>query len=322
MNLLVIYFLLVELCTCAAQVQKKKTDPNDNKGNTPFFLQDPRDNTCLGPNGFTVCDERALWILTRRANRKTTYSLVSFLNPSKQGNCLERKSGFLGLTKTDNVGLGFCSTDGSKSWEFEFIDKTNVKLSINQMCLVRGKKKFKNSVSLQSCKKGEFLPMVYHPAEVHTAGFFLKAADGTCFDGSKFRSCEGQGANRILWGVGVKYIWGKGNRYIFNFHPDDRHSCLVAKGNKIEKGSCQSAGAYSWAFRDGELSYDNGKLCLARLIDNTAELTRCNGGTSEYITMDLPVVYTAEDLEYMLKNQVCIALMLYCCVNVLTDSID
>ena len=39
---------MIEICMSSKTVQKKKSDPYDNKGNTPFFLQDPRDNTCLG----------------------------------------------------------------------------------------------------------------------------------------------------------------------------------------------------------------------------------------------------------------------------------
>lgn len=297
--------LTILCCISGASVQQKKKDPNDNKGNTPFFLQDPKDGTCLGSNGFTVCDERALWLLTRRVGKKNTYSLVSFFNPTQNGMCLEQKHSFFGLFATDNIGVGACDSGGAKNWEFEFIDKTKVKISAKDQCLVRGKRKYKNSVSLQSCKRGEYLPLVYHPAEVHTAGFFLKAADGACFDGSKFRSCEGEGANKLLWGVGVKYIGGKAHRYIFNFHPDERSTCIVAKGSKLVRESCNSWGAYKWGLRDGQLSYDNGKMCVARLSDNSAELARCNE-MNEYITMDLPVVYTTEDLAYMLQNQVCV----------------
>ena len=133
-----------------------------------FTHKDPKDGTCLGPTGFTVCDERALWILTRRTDKKNTYSLVSFMNPSTTGLCLEQKKGVLGIFTTDNVGLGPCSSNTAKSWDFNFIDKTRVKISTNDMCLVRNKKKFKNMYSLQQCNKGDFLPLVYHPAEVHT----------------------------------------------------------------------------------------------------------------------------------------------------------
>ena len=43
-------------------------------------------------------------------------------------------------------------------------------------CLVRGKGGYRNSVTVQNCKKGEFLPLVYHPTEVHENGFYLKSA--------------------------------------------------------------------------------------------------------------------------------------------------
>lgn len=140
-------------------------------------------NACsVGPGGFTVCDERALWILTKRNGLKT-YSLVSLLNPSPYGMCLERKAGFLGIFGSDRVGMGLCSKHGSKSWSFEFVDKSHVRLSSGGQCVVRGKKGYKNSVSVQNCKQGEYIPLTYYPTAVHQAGFFLKSADGKCFDG-------------------------------------------------------------------------------------------------------------------------------------------
>lgn len=40
-------FLLLSLLVCfnatSTKTEVKKSDPNDNKGNTPFFLQDPHD---------------------------------------------------------------------------------------------------------------------------------------------------------------------------------------------------------------------------------------------------------------------------------------
>ena len=281
--------------------EAKKSDPNDNKGNTPFFLQDPHDQMCLGPNGFTVCDERALWILTRRPGRKT-YSLVSLLNPSSTGMCLQRKSKFFGLFATDKITTGDCNSGGSKAWEFEFVDNTHIKLSTKGQCLVRGKKTYKNSVSVQSCKRKEFLPLVYHPTEIHTNGFFLKSADGACFDGEAFRSCEGTGSNSLLWGVGIKYQWDKANRYFFNFNVAERGLCIVHNGRAVAKQECTKSGALQWGLRDGQLSAQNGRTCLARLADNTGVLAPCSEA-SEYVTMEVPTVYTAEDLQEMLKNQ-------------------
>jgi hypothetical protein len=162
--------------TSGKQDKKKAVaDVNDNKGNTPFFLQDPYDQMCLGPHGFTICDERALWILTKRKGKKT-YSLVSLLNPSPYGMCLSRQTTLFGLFKTDNIGMGLCSKKDAMEWEFEFADQHHVRLSTGNhgQCLVRGKKRYKNSASLQSCKKGEYLPLLYHPTAVHEAGFYLK----------------------------------------------------------------------------------------------------------------------------------------------------
>ena len=269
------------------QVQKK-SDPNDNKGNTPFFLQDPHDQMCLGPDGFTMCNENALWILTKRPGGKVPkYSLVSLLNPNPKGICLERKTSFFGLFGTDRLGMGACDKRGAKSWGFEFLDAKHVKLSVQGQCVVRGKKKYRNSVSLQPCKKGEALPFLYHPTAVHEVGFYLKAPDGGCFDGSQFKSCE-SAASKMLWGVGIKYIWGKANRYFFNYN--DKSKCLVTRGSRVEKGDCRHPGAFKWGLQEGHLSANGGKKCLARLMDNSGAMPKCSEAY-EYISMDVPATY-------------------------------
>lgn len=265
---------------------------------------------CLGPNGFTVCDERALWILTKRTGTKT-YSLVSLLNPSPYGMCLQRKPGVLGIGGSGKVGMGDCSKKGSKQWSFEFVDKTHVKLSSQGQCLVRGKAhgNLKNSMSLQPCPRQggggghAFIPLTYYPTAVHQSGFFLKTADGKCFDGASFRSCAAN-TSKLLWGVGIKYVWGRAKRYFFSFHHLDRDSCIVAEGGRrVKKGACADKGALEWGLRDGELSIRNGQMCLARLSDNSATMARCASEGSEYITVDVPNSYTEEDLADMLKNQ-------------------
>ena len=124
-----------------------------------------------------------------------------------------------------------------------------------------------------------------------------------CFDGELFRTCTGKGADTLLWGIGIKYIGGKANRYIFNFHPLERKNCLVAKGSRIEKGACTEHGALRWGLSDGKLSVGNGKKCLARLNNDQGVMVNCNEA-NEYISMDIPTVYTTEDLENMMKNQV------------------
>lgn len=279
----------------------KKSDPNDNKGLTPFFLQDPFDQTCLGANGFTQCDEGALWLLTKREGKKT-YSLVSFLNPS-QSICLQRQTTLLGFITTDQLTLGPCSKNSAKSWDWEFVDQTHVKLSNGGQCLVRGKDGLKSTVAVQSCKKGEFTPLVYHPTAVHENGFYLKAADGDCFDGGKFRSCTGTGSNKLLWGIGIKYIWGEAKRYFFNFSAQERSNCIVAKGNIVEKDTCTSAGALKWGLLNGQLSTNHGNKCVARKVDNTAVLTNC-ANTYEFILLEVPSLYTNEQLLAMMDNPV------------------
>jgi hypothetical protein len=217
-------------------------DPYDCKGNTPFLLQDPRDNTCLGPNGFTACDERALWVLNRRVDRVGTYSLALFLPPTTAnnhnaaGHCLERKTSLFGLIGLNRIGLGKCSKRSSKNWKFEFVDgggSNNVLLSTKGMCLVRGALGFANSVSLKPCselKPDQQLKLTYSPTAIHENGFYLKASDGSCFDGSSFRSCYGVGASKLLWGIGMRYVGGEAVRYLFLFSPKERHNCLVHKG--------------------------------------------------------------------------------------------
>lgn len=282
----------------------KKSDPNDNKGNTPFFLQDPYDNMCLGPKGFTSCDESTLWVLTKRAGKKT-YSLVSLLNTNTDGGlCLERKASFFGLFASDRVAIGSCNSARAKSWDFEFVDQTHVKLSTKGQCLVRGKKQYKSTVSVQSCKKGEFTPLVYHPTAVHEHGFFLKAADGTCFDGARFRSCDGPGSNKILWGVGIRYVWGEAKRYLFGFHVQDRTNCLTGKGSTIFKGPCKDSGTTEWALSQGQLTFGTrGNTCVARRADDTAALVNCNTAF-EHISVEVPSVYTNEQLKEMLQSPV------------------
>ena len=302
----VVLVFIAVLATARAAAEKKKPtkkiDPNDNRGNTPFFLQDPYDQMCLGPKGFTICDESALWILTKRTGKRT-YSLVSLLSPSPEGLCLERKSSLFGFFPSEKVAIGSCAKSGAKSWEFEFVDQTHVRLSTKDQCLVRGKKNYKNSMSVQSCKKGEFIPLVYHPTAVHENGFYLKGADGACFDGAKFRACEGPGATKLLWGAGVRYVWGEAKRYFFNFNLQERSKCIVAHGSKVEKGLCTDNGSLNWALSGGQLSANGGSKCVSRKADDAAMMAKCKD-TFEFVSMEVPTVYTNEQLMEMLKNPV------------------
>lgn len=308
---LCVFFLLIASCVG----KESKRDPNDNKGNTPFFLQDPNDNQCLGPHGFTECDEAALWMLTKRKGVKT-YSLVSLLEPTERsGGCLQRIKDVpwflspLGMFfgAGDRVGLGSCGTSMAKAWQFEFVDSKHVKLSTKSgnRCLVRGghkgvdkKHKYKSSVGVQSCAKGSYLPLVYHPTAVHEIGFYLKSADGMCFDGTRFRSCQSSSAR--LFGIGVKFVSGKARRYFFDFNK--RQECLVSAGKTgVSLGKCSAPAAMGWSFDKGALKYRNNK-CLLRNGDETGTIASCAQG-HEHISLDVPASYSQEELEDLLRNQ-------------------
>jgi hypothetical protein len=236
-------------------------------------------------------------MLTKRAG-KSTYSLVSLLNESPAGLCLQQKFGRFGLFGTDRIEMGSCGKNSARSWDFEFLDQKHVKLSNNGKCVVRGRT-LKSAASLVNCKSGEYTALVYHPANVHKNGFYLKSADGNCFDGTMFKRCSVlsmQGG--LLWGIGVRYAsWsGRESRYIFDFH--DRTKCLVATGgSKIEKGDCSSGAATGWSLENGRLSRGatgggpGSAVCVSRRADDTALMTNCKEA-NEFIALELPLTYS------------------------------
>ena len=108
---------------------------------------------------------------------------------------------------------------------------------------------------------------------------------------------------------------------------DDNSKCLVSKGSHVEKGDCNSGSALKWGVIDGQMSQGYGKNCVARLQDNSAALgrhicsvfvnsmihhpvnncfnpARCTEA-SEYMALEVPQTYSAEELTAMLQNQVC-----------------
>lgn len=298
--------------------KKKKTikhDPNDHKGLTAFFLTDPTDGTCLGPNGFVMCDENALWLLTTRPGRKT-YSLLSLLAPS-QNICLQRKTTFFGLIHTDQLVSGSCNTKSAKSWSWDWVDADDhVKLSNLGRCIVRGKhNSISSSVSVQDCERKDFTKLKYHVTAVHENGFLLATANGECFDGEKFRSCYTSGSSKALsslyWGIGIRYVWGEAKRYFFSFAPQERNKCLVYDGNnKVHRGACESGNALTWGLQHGRLSVQNGKKCVVRKGDDSAALTNCNEG-NEYILMNVPVTGVSDNVMSLLNSPVSVLFSLY-----------
>ena len=113
-----------------------------------------------------------------------------------------------------------------------------------------------------------YIPLTYDPINAHDYGFFLQAADGTCFDGFRFVACT----SKMLWGVGIRYVWGEARRYLFDFK--HREICLVSKGATVESGDCNSHNALGWGLNDWKLSSQAEKWCVSRKPNDDAILTR------------------------------------------------
>ena len=50
-----------------------------------FWLQDPKDGSCLGPYGFAACNEATVWVL---ADRREGKALVSVFEGDDSAMCL------------------------------------------------------------------------------------------------------------------------------------------------------------------------------------------------------------------------------------------
>jgi hypothetical protein len=90
--------------------KKKRDSSYSNKGKRFFWLIDPRDNSCLGAQGFGMCDGSTAWII---AERREGNVLVSLLENDKSDMCLERKWCH---SPVSPVSIGPCKNCGSKHW--------------------------------------------------------------------------------------------------------------------------------------------------------------------------------------------------------------
>lgn len=115
----------------------------------------------------------------------------------------------------------------------------------------------------------------------------------------------GAGSNRLLWGIGIKYMSNEAKRYFFSFNLQEKSLCLVSagNGNQLSKDDCKRSGSYGWGLKNGQLSFYDGKYCVARLNDNSAVLAPCDEAF-EYIQMEVPSVYSSEEIATMLENPV------------------
>lgn len=224
--------LLVALLLSACSAT---SEGDGGKVYTPFFLQDSLNKQCLGTQGFTFCNENALWLLIDRSGvgsgaAEKRHSLVPFLNPSADGMCLEAVSK---IFRSPKVRMGSCKSSGSKKWTYEFVNKNDIKL-ISQGLSISRVGPYKSSVSLAPVSSDQVLPLYYYPTNIHEAGFYLKSSsDGHCFDGNRFRLCDI--AKEVLFGVGVSLSWlGEGSRQFFNYR--NKNACLSTKRNKVYMG--------------------------------------------------------------------------------------
>jgi hypothetical protein len=65
--------------------------------------------------------------------------------------------------------------------------------------------------------------------------------------------------------------------------------CCVLCG--VVAGSCSHKTALSWGLQSGQLSYNNGQLCVVRTPDNLAALAPC-ASAFEYIGLEVPTLHT------------------------------
>jgi hypothetical protein len=56
-------------------------------------------------------------------------------------------------------------------------------------------------------------------------------------------------------------------------------------------GACSDSTASSWGLQNGQLTHDNGKMCVVRTPDNLAELVPCTVAF-EYIGLEVPTFHT------------------------------
>ena len=137
---------------------------------------------------------------------------------------------------------------------------------------------------MQSCKEGGTLLQVVE-SNFQDTGFLLKASDGSCFDGVKFKTCSASSPS-LVWGWGIGH-GSKGDAFKVLFKWLAQESCLVRDGSAgTGLGGCGSTGS-RWALSpDGQLSTDGNKFCVVRGLDNSAYVAKCAAGF-EYLHMEV-----------------------------------
>ena len=299
---------IVALLLAVLVVQVEGDD--SHRGLVPFNLVSA-EGTCLDVRGsFGPCDvESSLFVYVPRTagKRSEGHSLVAVQKPADDtldGSCLARVSPFKaasGLTSSK------CNARGAKGWQLA-VDRSTGKyfLSANEQksCVVRTahssegqnfkaavRKKKKddfdqrylfNGGMVQSCKDGGSALQIVE-SSFHDVGFWLRAADGACFDGVGFRTCA-PSVGALVWGWGFRCTRnGQIERFLYKWHDSD--SCLQRGSRRggVNLGSCGSMSA--WELSGGRLSSEG--QCIARSLSSTAALVKCKGNQFEHLRMEL-----------------------------------
>jgi hypothetical protein len=135
-----------------------------------------------------------------------------------------------------------------------------------------------NGGTVQSCKNGGTLLQIVE-SSYHDVGFWIKAADGACFAGSGFRTCD-PSIPAIVWGWGFRATAKGVDRFLYQWH--DSTNCLWRDGGGLKLENC--ANASPWGLQGGRLS--SGGLCVARSMSSEARLIKCKEG-NEHLRMEL-----------------------------------
>jgi hypothetical protein len=135
-----------------------------------------------------------------------------------------------------------------------------------------------NGASMQPCKDGGTLLQVVE-APVHDVGFWLTASDGSCFDGTMFRTCDASAA-ALVWGWGLRFGGKSGeSKYLYKWH--DPATCLRRDKVATALDACDASGEWRLSIL-GELSSDRGKYCVVRSLYNEVRMVKCSAAGNQY----------------------------------------
>jgi hypothetical protein len=246
-----------------------------------FLLQDESDGMCLGGTGVMgPCGTGGLW--TQKGMGRDT-SLVSFLHPDPQAMCLSARKGDDGLVTVEACNGGGGGGGGTRRWALE---GRRLSREDGKLCVARGAGADTGDgvLRLQPCFKGHTPLNVLAAGAGDKEGFLLRARNGECFDGVGFASCDSAHAR---WSVEVQDLRHGGMYSLYKArggYAGGKRRCLrrtqaIGDGRfEVGLGPCDARGGRKWSLRDGRLSEEEGKRCLARTPAGHPVLQPCSAG--------------------------------------------